>query len=94
MYIGQSAEMPTSGDLKSGDSLFITPSPRISMDPPSTNWSSPKWEWLTTLYELLHEVHTIKIHHFDARNNLCQWLNVCKNAPETLPRIRKIQVLS
>ena len=33
MYNGWNAEMPTSGALQSGDSLFITP-PRISMDPP------------------------------------------------------------
>ena len=32
MYNGWNAEMPTSGDLQSGDSLFITP-PGISMDP-------------------------------------------------------------
>ena len=47
------------------------------------------------IYEVLHEVHTIKIrnHHFVARNNLCERLNMCKNAPETVLRIRKIQVL-
>ena len=33
-------------------------------------------------------------HRSNARNNLCQWLNTCKNAPETVLRIRKIQVLS
>ena len=33
-------------------------------------------------------------HRFDARNNLCQWGNMCKNAPETVLQIRKIQVLS
>ena len=32
-------------------------------------------------------------YHFDARNNLChdQWLNRCKNAPETVLRIRKFK---
>ena len=51
---------------------------------------------LWTLYEVLHEVHTIKIrdHPFDARNNLCQRLNTRKNASEAVLRIRKIQVLS
>ena len=51
---------------------------------------------LTTLYEVLHEVHTIKIHnhHFGARNNLCQWLNTCKNAPETILWIRKFKFWS
>ena len=39
---------------------------------------------------VLREVHTIKIRdrRFDARNNLCQWLNRCKNAPETVLRTR------
>ena len=39
-------------------------------------------------------VQTIKIRdlRFDARNNLCQWLNWRKNAPETVLRIRKIHV--
>ena len=33
LFNGWNAEMPTSGDLQSGDSLFITP-PGISLDPP------------------------------------------------------------
>ena len=84
------SEMPTSGDLKLGDCLFFT------TPPPPKYWPSPQWEWLRTLYGILHDLHTIKIrnHRFDARNNLCQWLNTCKNAPETVLRIRKIQVLS
>ena len=52
-------EMPTSRDLKSGDSLFFSSSlPRK----------------FRTLYQVLHEVDTIQIrdHRFDARNNLCQ----------------------
>ena len=57
-------EMPTSGDLKPGDSLFFTiPIPRVSTEPPLPGEScpSPQWKWLRTLYEVLHEVHTIKI---------------------------------
>ena len=53
------SEMPTSRDLKSGDSLFFTGAlPRK----------------FRTLYQVLHEVDTIQIrdHRFDARNNLCQ----------------------
>ena len=76
------SSMPTSGDLKWGDCLFFT---------------TPQWEWLRTLYyDVLNDLHTIKIrnHRFDARNNLCQWLNTCKNASETVLRIRKIQVLN
>ena len=51
--------MPTSGDLKSGHSLFFT---------------SPLPRKFRTLYQVLHDVDTIQIRHhrFDARNNLCQ----------------------
>ena len=51
--------MPTSRDLKSGDSLFFT---------------SPLPRKFRTLYQVLHEVDTIQIrdHRFDARNNLCK----------------------
>ena len=53
------SEMPTSRDLKSGDSLFFT---------------SPLPRKCRPLYQVLHEVDTIQIcdHRFDARNNLCQ----------------------
>ena len=69
-------EMPTSGDLKSGDSLFFTiPIPRVSTEPPlpRENCPSPQWDWLRT-YEVLHEVHTIKIHAHcvDADRIFCQ----------------------
>ena len=86
-------EMPTSWDLKSGDCLFFTSCPPPT---PLKNWPSPQWEWLRTLYDFFHDVHSIKIrnHRFDARNNLRRWLNTCKNSPETVLRIRKIQVLS
>ena len=63
--------MPTSGDLKSGDSLFFT-TPRNSMNPaPPPPFPSPHprqiWKSLRTLYEVLHEVYTLKIrdHRFD-----------------------------
>ena len=51
------------------------------LPPPLTNWTSPQimiWEWLRTLYEVLHGVHTIKLclHHW---NNLCQWLRLAKS---------------
>ena len=80
--------MPTSGDPKSGDCLFFTtpPSPpRWKIDPaPNRN-------------DLGHYMTTYMMYilsKFDARNNLCQWLNTSKNAPETVLRIRKIQVFS
>ena len=83
------AEMPTSGDLKSGDCLFFT-SPSEFQGPPSPpkNWPSPQWEWLRTLYDVLHDVHTIKIRMLEII-----FVND-KNAPETVLRIRKLQVLS
>ena len=36
------------------------------------------------IFEVLHEVHTMKIcnHHFDDRNNLCQWLVICAKMPQ------------
>ena len=83
---------------KIGRLSFFRYPPGISTTspPPPKNWPSPQWEWLRTLYDILHDLHTIKIwnHRFDARNNLCQWLNRCKYAPETVLRMRKIQVLS
>ena len=36
----------------------------------------------------------VVFHRSNATNNLCQWLNTYKNAPETILRKRKIQVLS
>ena len=61
-------EMPTSGDL----TLSFSLPPGNSMNP--TPLPTPDKYGNGTLYEVLHEVHTIKIHdhRFDARNNLCQ----------------------
>ena len=73
--------MPTSEDLKSEDSIFHTrPLPPPPNPPFRQIQPSPQWEWPRTSYEVLHELHTIKIrnHHCVARNNLCQWLNTCK----------------
>ena len=56
----------SSGDRKSGDVLFFTtPHPWLSTRNPSSpnKLTQPKWEWLRTLYEVLHEFHTIKIHN-------------------------------
>ena len=50
------------------------PSPRNfnGLPPPDKVTQPPIWGWLRTLYEVLHEVHTIKIRDdlFDARKNL------------------------
>ena len=74
--------MPSCRDLKSGDPLFFTtprnfngpppppppPRPTRQIDP------DPKGNDLGQIYEVLHDVHTIKFrnHRFDPRNNLCQ----------------------
>ena len=50
----------SSGDRKSGDFLFFTtPHPWLSTRNPSSpnTLTQPKWEWLRTLYEVLHEFH-------------------------------------
>ena len=67
-------EMPTSGDLKSGDYLFFTtPPPGFQRRPPHpptrTNWPSPNGNGSRHYNEVLHEVHTIKLcdHRFDAK---------------------------
>ena len=62
------AGMPTPGDLKSGDSLFYTPPPPDKLTQPPMGMTQD------IIYEVLHEVHTIKIrnHHFVARDNLCE----------------------
>ena len=74
------SEMPTSGDLKSGDYLFFfyLP-PRIFNDsPPRKIDPAPNRNDLGHYnYDVLHDVHTIKIRML-----------------ETVLRIRKIQVLS
>ena len=73
--------MPTSGDLKSGDCIFFTP-PRNFNDPP------PGMGMTEALYDVSHDVHTIEIRMLEKI-----FVND-KNAPETILRIRKIQVLS
>ena len=58
--------MLTSGDLKSGYSIFCSFRQNVS----------PKimtWEWIRTLYKVLHRVHSIKICFFIVmaiKNNL------------------------
>ena len=58
------------------DTLFFPLPPR------NFNWPPPPPP-LRTLYYQNHN------HRFDARNDLCQWLNTCKNAPETVLRRNK-----
>ena len=62
----------------------------FSLPPPN-----PQREWLRTLHDVMHEVHTIKIHdhQFAAGIIFVVWLNKCKNAPETVLWVRKIHIL-
>ena len=39
-------------------------------------------KWFRTLYELLHEVHTIKICIHHCNDEIAFVLNTCENAPE------------
>ena len=88
------SEMPTSGYLKSGDSLFCTTAPIPPPPQMSTALQNPpahkltQLPWLRTLYEVLHEVQAIKICF-----HLCQWLKTCKNVPETVQWIKKVWIL-
>ena len=86
------AYLPTSGDLKSGGSLHslhYTPRPPPTPPPPAPT------NCLRTLYDILHEVHGIKMrfHHCNDEQNLCHWLNMCKNVPETVQWIQKVRIL-
>ena len=82
--------MPTSGDLKSGDSLFFTtPTPRQIDRAPNGNGLGLN---MKSYMKYILSKFTIIV--LDAEiNNLCQWLHVCKNAPETVFRIKKIHIL-
>ena len=96
--IRELAEMPTSGDVKSGDYLFFTtPPPGFQWRPLKDKLTQPQWEWLKTLYEVLHEIHTIKLrdHRFDAKIIIVsdQILVKMPQKPLTVLRIRKIQIL-
>ena len=75
-------EMPTSGDLNRETVFFLPPPP-----PPPRKLTQPPMG-MGTLYDVLHDVHTIK-------SRMLEMIFVNdKNAPETVLRIRKIQVLS
>ena len=88
------AEMPTSGDLKSGVYLFCTTPngfPRFRQIDPAPN-GNDLWHYMKSYMRYILSKFTTTV--LNVRNNLWQWLNTCKNAPETILRIRKIQVLS
>ena len=80
-------------------SFLSLPLPRnfdeLHPPPPPDKLTQPPMGMTLDIIWSLTWIHTIKIrnHRFDARNNLCQWLNTSKNAPETVLWIRKIQVL-
>ena len=136
-------EMPTSGDLKSWDSLFFTiprnfnrlhPPWQIDPAPNGNDLGHYKKSYMKYIisrrqdatvsfschfslslpnlaFLVWGDLHArsrfarstipeeiwgllVVFHRSNATNNLCQWLNTYKNAPETILRIRKIQVLS
>ena len=77
MDLNPLTEMPTSGDLKSGDSLFFTippPPPGISTNStlPLEKLTQPPMGMTLDIIWSLTWGHNIKIrnHRFDARNNL------------------------
>ena len=60
--------MPTSGDLKSGDSFFCISPPNINDQPPSVPHKhkfNPVPNRLRTLYEVFDELQTITISFHD-----------------------------
>ena len=68
------AEMPTSGDLKTRDSLFrTTPHPTSNVNSPTTphplTHKLTQWPWPGTLYEV-----KICFHHCNDEI-ICQWLH-------------------
>ena len=74
-YVKGRRYLPTSGDLKSGDSPFCTtpPNPRMSTAPtpplPPPPPPAPK-NCLRTLYDVLHDVHGIKMHFHHCNDEL------------------------
>ena len=62
------------------------PTPEYQLTPPQTNWPSPQimtWEWIRTLYQVLHELHSMKIYYDKIIFSVTKYLQKC---PETIPR--------
>ena len=80
-------EIPTSGDLKFGDSISCTnPLPKCQQTPPHPTPPHPtpphestqlSGKCFRTLYEVLHEVHTIKICINHCNDEIVFVLNTC-----------------
>ena len=90
--------MPTSGDLKSGDCRFFTTPPEIQRLPPRKIDPAPNGNdlghymkiymmYILSKFEIIFLMLEIIVF-------MTKILNTCKNAPETVLQIRKIQVLS
>ena len=76
----------TCDSLKLKGSLFSTPPAEFQRTPyPRQIDPTPNGN------DLGHYTIKIRYHRFDARDDLCQWLSTCKNAPEIVLRIRKIK---
>ena len=77
-------------DLKSRDSLFFTiPIPRVSTEPPLPGENCPSPQWSLTWSTYYQNSRSLCW----CRQNLCQRLNTCKNASETVLRIRRTHTL-
>ena len=61
------------------------PPPQMSTNPtptPPHKLTQLSGKWFRTLYELLHEVHTIKICIHHCNDEIASVPNTCENAPE------------
>ena len=73
------SEVPTSGDLKSGDCLFCSTTNIKHRCPHNRKWTQwPQimtWVWLRTLSEVSHKLQTVKINKIvlaaSDENNIC-----------------------
>ena len=67
------------------------PPPPPFTSPPSTNMEITKYIIWSLTWGVYYQNSWSSFWPgcFDARNNHCQWLNRCKNAPETVQRVRK-----
>lgn len=70
-----------------------TPPPRMSTAPPDPRFALPT-NW-PSRYGLGHHMKVLHItwEVLYWRNDLCQWLNACKNVPKTEQWIKKVRIL-
>ena len=86
--------MSTSGDLISGVFFLVLHSPlnvnNPTTPPPPTILTQPPWLKTLHVYGVLWSTcYQNLLSLLQWWNNLCQWLNTCKNVPETVQWIKK-----